>query len=108
MKYFTTLAALLPTILAQPLVNVFRVNLITSISDLAMTSANGTVVTYNSAPDRHQHDTETLSVVGYMSFTETGVPQTYKVEFGGHTADVRTSYSYVRQRLMNVVYGGSY
>jgi len=92
MKYLTLLATLLPTILATPIGYNFRVNLITSISDLAMTTPSGTTITYDFPLDTHEHETETLNVVGFMVFTETGVPQTYKVEFGMNTYDVRDSY----------------
>jgi hypothetical protein len=93
MKYLTVLAALLPTILATPIGYDFRVNLITSISDLAMTTPSGTTITHDFPLDTHEHDTETLNVVGFMMFTETGVPQTYKVEFAQRTWDVRSAFS---------------
>jgi hypothetical protein len=92
MRYLTLLVALLPTILATPIGYNFRVNLITSISDLAMTTPSGTAITHDFPLDTHEHETETLNVVGFMIFTETGVPQTYKVEFGIHTYDLRDSY----------------
>jgi len=93
MKYLTFLAALLPTILSTPIGYNFRVNLITSISDLAMTTPSGTIITHDFPLDTHEHDTETLNVVGFMIFTETGVSQTYKVEFGHQTWDVRIVFS---------------
>jgi hypothetical protein len=92
MKHSTLLAAFLPTILPTPLGYNFRVNLITSISDLAMTTPSGTTIAHDFPLDTHEHETETLNVVGLMIFTETGVPQTYKVEFGMNTYDVRNSY----------------
>jgi hypothetical protein len=46
MKYSNLLAAFLPTTLATPIGYNFRVNLITSISDLAMTTPSGTTITH--------------------------------------------------------------
>jgi hypothetical protein len=53
MKYLTLLFALLPTILATPIGYNFQVNVITSISDLAMTTPSGTTITHDFPLDTH-------------------------------------------------------
>jgi len=90
MIYLTLLAALLPAIVAEPIGYDFKVNLITSIKDLSMTSPDGTNISYSTALEKHDHHNETLSVVAYMNFTETDIPQSRKVRFGGIFSDVRT------------------
>jgi hypothetical protein len=90
MIYLTLLAALLPAIVAEPFGYDFKVNLITSIKDLSMTSPDGTDISYSTASERHDHHNETLSVVAHMTFNETHVPQSRKVKFGGIFSDVRT------------------
>jgi hypothetical protein len=90
MIYLALLAALLPAIVAEPIGYDFKVNLITSIEDLSMTSPDGTNISYSTASERHEHHNKTLSVVAHMTFTETDIPQSRKVKFGGIFSDVRT------------------
>jgi hypothetical protein len=90
MIYLILLAALVPAIVAQPIGYDFKVNLITSIEDLSMTSPDGTNISYSTASEKHDHHNETLSVVAHMTFTETDIPQSRKVKFGGIFSDVRT------------------
>jgi hypothetical protein len=91
MIYLILLAALVPAIVAQPIGYDFKVNLITSIEDLSMTSPDGTNISYSTASEKHDHHNETLSVVAHMTFTETDIPQSRKVKFGGIFSDVSTT-----------------
>jgi hypothetical protein len=93
MIYLTLLAALIPAIVAEPIGYDFKVNLITSIKDLSMTSPDGTNISYSTALEKHDHHNETLSVVAHMTFTETDIPQSRKVKFGGIFSDVRTTHT---------------
>jgi hypothetical protein len=93
MIYLILLAALVPAIVAQPIGYDFKVNLITSIEDLSMTSPDGTNISYSTASEKHDHHNETLSVVAHMTFTETDIPQSRKVKFGGIFSDVRTTHT---------------
>jgi hypothetical protein len=56
-----------------------------------MTSPDGTNISYSTALGKHDHHNETLSVVAHMTFTETHIPQSRKVKFGGIFSDVSTT-----------------
>jgi hypothetical protein len=88
MKYLDLLVAVLPAIVAEPIGYDFKVNLITSIKDLSMVSPSGNNISYSNATEKHDHHGDTLSVVGDMTFTETNIPQSRKVRFGGLFSDV--------------------
>ena len=88
MKFLALTVAFLPTILGDAIGYDFKVNLLTTIPDLSMTSPSGNVISYNYASDRHEHDGLMVSVVGYMTFTETFVSQKQKVDFGQWTGEV--------------------
>lgn len=93
MKYLVTLATLLPAILAGPIGYEFNVNLLTTIKDLSMVSPSGTNISYSTALEHREYHNDTLSVIGNMTFTETDIPQSRKVKFGGIYSDVRTTYT---------------
>lgn len=80
MKYLAYLAAFIPNILAGPIGYDFKVNLLTLIPDLVMTAPNSAPISFDSASDHKVHDGITLNVVGYMTFTETEVPQRYNIK----------------------------
>lgn len=80
MKYLAYLAAFTPIIVADPIGYDFKVNLLTLIPDLVMTAPNSAPITFDSAWDHKVHDGITLNVVGYMTFTETEVPQRYNIK----------------------------
>lgn len=80
MKYLAYLAAFIPNILAEPIGYDFKVNPLTLIPDLVMTAPNSAPISFDSASDHKVHDGITLNVVGYMTFTETEVPQTYNIK----------------------------
>jgi hypothetical protein len=96
MKYLAYLTAFLPGILASPIGYDLKVNLLTLIPELIMTAPNSAPISFDSAWDHKVHDGVTFSVVGYMTFTETGVPQRYNIRSRGWSGYVSISTCIVR------------